>query len=143
MAIAAVTGLTAEALIASRAGVEAVATGGRRERALGLVGGLIRRGVTGLISFGIAGGLDPGLASGSLVIGTLVREAGAEWRCDAAWRDRLAAKPASPLRCSAPSAIRPRPGCPKRRSWVLPRTAMSLSVGSFDLASASRGKCCG
>jgi hopanoid-associated phosphorylase len=90
MAIAAVTGLAAEARIARRAGLDAVATGGRPERADALIAGLIRRGAKGLLSFGIAGGLDPRLASGTLVIGDEVRDAGSVWPVDAAWCRALA-----------------------------------------------------
>ncbi|MBI1776117.1 MAG: nucleoside phosphorylase [Proteobacteria bacterium] len=92
MAIAAVTGLAAEARIARRAGIEAVATGGRAEETEKLVRWLLAKGATGLLSFGIGGGLDPKLKAGALVLATAVRWDGRDWPSDPGWRGRLAAR---------------------------------------------------
>ena len=89
MAVTAVTGLEAEARIARRSGLEAIATGGRPKRIEASVLHAIGKGATVLLSFGVAGGLDPELTAGSLVIGTLVRAAHEEWPCDAALQARL------------------------------------------------------
>lgn len=53
---------------------------------------LISRGATGLISFGIAGGLDPALRPGALVLARgVVLPDGTQLPADRAWRDRVAA----------------------------------------------------
>lgn len=98
MAIAAVTGLAAEAEIARGVGIAAVACGGDASRAAAAAERFIVEGAEGLVSFGIAGGLLPGLASGTLVLPRAVRdEAGAVYAADPAWRARVrAALPTEP-----------------------------------------------
>lgn len=65
-----VVGMAAEAEIARQFFPEVEICGGRPALAAEAAEKLIARGVSGLISFGIAGGLDPELSSGDLVIGT-------------------------------------------------------------------------
>ena len=68
--VLAVAGLAREARIASGAGVETIQAGGRPER---LRAGLAARegaAPRAVLSFGIAGGLDPALAPGDLVVGS-------------------------------------------------------------------------
>lgn len=92
MPVAAVTGLAAEAAIARRAGLHAVASGGDRVRTLSLAEQLIAEGASGLVSFGICGGLDPALPSGSLLLPLTVRdEAGRRFAVDPAWHRAVAA----------------------------------------------------
>jgi len=51
---------------------------------------LVRQGATALVSFGIAGGLSPTLAPGSLILADSVRSAdGVHWRTTTAWRQDL------------------------------------------------------
>lgn len=53
---------------------------------------LLDRGATALVSWGIAGGLEPGLASGTVVVPeTVLGPQGESLHVDAAWRDRLLA----------------------------------------------------
>jgi adenosylhomocysteine nucleosidase len=90
MATGAVTGLAAEAKIAREAGLVAAAGAGTpngTERAIRL---LIEQGVPGLVSFGIAGGLAPNLASGTLIAPAAVRTMSGEahW-VDVEWHARL------------------------------------------------------
>jgi len=66
--LAALTGLAAEAEIARRAGIPALATGGGGARTLVAAERLLAEGATTLVSFGIAGALAPGLASGALLL---------------------------------------------------------------------------
>jgi len=73
MPVAAVTGLAAEARIACRVGLRGVAGGGDPDRTVAVIKRLIGDGATGLISFGICGGLDPTLASGALIVPRAVR----------------------------------------------------------------------
>jgi adenosylhomocysteine nucleosidase len=91
MPFVAVTGLAAEARIAQRAGVRAEATGGSAGRTAAVAARLIADGATGLLSFGICGGLDPALAAGTVLLPRAVRsETGERILADAAMHGRLA-----------------------------------------------------
>ncbi len=87
----AATGLRAEARVAQRSGrVKALACGGNEKRLVSLIEEAIRAGgIRGLISFGIAGGLRPGLPSGTIVVGTSVVANGTTYVADERWSDRL------------------------------------------------------
>lgn len=90
MPAAAVTGLLAEARIARRAGLAVAAVGGDEARAEREAERLLAEGAAGLVSFGIAGGLDPALASGMLLLPHVVLAEGAErWEVEPQWRRRL------------------------------------------------------
>ncbi|HLB80849.1 MAG TPA: hypothetical protein VJJ77_10120 [Dongiaceae bacterium] len=91
-----VTGLAAEAAWARRAvGPAALVAcaGGDAARARAAARGLLEAGAGALLSFGLAGGLDPAQPSGRLVLAETVIDAGSGRRfaTDAPWRDRLAA----------------------------------------------------
>ena len=78
-----VTGLTAEAQIAARSGGVVRAGGGTpagAERAARL---LVAEGAQALVSFGLAGGLDPVLRPGTLVVPVEVAENGSVFSADA------------------------------------------------------------
>jgi len=64
-------------------------SGGRPAKAEELAAYLLKAGAEGLVSFGVAGALDPGLAPGDLVIGTEVDLGGASLKTDEAWAKRL------------------------------------------------------
>jgi adenosylhomocysteine nucleosidase len=51
---------------------------------------LIACGATALMSFGLAGGLDPALRAGSILLPSAVTDGSTVLACDAAWRARLA-----------------------------------------------------
>lgn len=82
--ILAVGGMAAEARIARTAGWDAVVTGGRQEllrQRLAAIGERPRA----VVSFGLAGGLDPALPPGTIVVGeAVVAPDGRRWPCDAA-----------------------------------------------------------
>lgn len=64
--------------------------GGDSKRAEEIARFLVSEGCNGLVSFGIAGGLDPSLGPGMLVIAASVFGPGrARFHCDTAWRGRL------------------------------------------------------
>ena len=85
-----VCGLAAEAGIARRAGFAAIVGGGNAERTASRLAAAMS-GARCLISFGIAGGLDPDLRPGRLVLsGEVVAEDG-QWRADDALHGRIAA----------------------------------------------------
>ena len=81
-----VTGLAAEARIAGCfQGIVAVA-GASPARASAQASALIDRGIDGLVSFGVAGGLNPALAPGTVVIaGQVLAPDGTRFETDPAW----------------------------------------------------------
>ena len=86
--ILAVVGMQSEAALLPR-GLRVVVSGGDPAR--------LRRllqdqpdGITGVLSFGIAGGLDPALITGDLVVATRVRGPGGAYGADPVWSARLA-----------------------------------------------------
>jgi adenosylhomocysteine nucleosidase len=77
-----VTGLTAEARIAATLG-RAKAGGGTPAGAAWAAKELLESGATALISFGLAGGLDPALPPGTLIIPRAVVTDATTWATDA------------------------------------------------------------
>lgn len=88
--IAIITGMRAEAALLSP-GLALVSTGGRPERAYQEAKRLLAEGAVGLASFGIAGGLDPALEPGTLVIATKVVTGDGPIASCERWRLSLAA----------------------------------------------------
>lgn len=88
--VLAVTGLLAEARIASGAGVVAVAGGGDPARLALLLQAALARGARAVVSFGIAGGLEPGLAPGSVLLARGIHDGETRTPTSAAWTARLA-----------------------------------------------------
>jgi len=85
MATVAVTGMRAEARIARQAGLAAIVIGGSAAQRLTAVERAIAEGATRLISFGIAGGLDPTLTPGMVLVPATVRDDdGTIFACDVA-----------------------------------------------------------
>jgi len=67
----------------------------------------IARGARGIVSFGIAGGLDPALRPGDILVASAVHHNTGQWRADAAWSSTLLrmlpdAKPGKMLGADAP-----------------------------------------
>jgi hopanoid-associated phosphorylase len=87
-AILAVVGMRSEAALLPK-GLRAVVTGGDPKRAAALLAAQTGE-VAGVLSFGIAGGLDPALAPGDLVVATRVRGPGGAWGADMGWAAALA-----------------------------------------------------
>jgi adenosylhomocysteine nucleosidase len=91
MPVAAITGLAAEARLLHRIGIAAIATGGHRARIEAAAARLLAVD-TDFLSFGIAGGLAPGLGPGTLLLPRRVRdEDGTIFLVDETWHARIRA----------------------------------------------------
>lgn len=90
MATGAVTGLASEAAIARRLGMLAAAGAATPKGTEAAIASLIRQGVPGLISFGVAGGLARDLEPGTLLLPSIVRTGSGDviW-VDVEWHGRL------------------------------------------------------
>ncbi|WP_239003261.1 phosphorylase family protein [Rhodovastum atsumiense] len=86
--IGVVTGLTAEARIATPLGLVA-AGGGTPIGAATAAERLVAQGVKALVSFGLAGGLDPALRPGDIVVPADVLDGDCRHRCDPALAARF------------------------------------------------------
>ena len=112
MTILAVTGLLAEAVIARRAGLQAICAGGRPERAAAALADALAAAPHpphALLSFGIAGGLDPVLPTGAVVAASAVlvegRRIAATWRLPVGEGRDIAAEPAIVQTAAAKAAL--------------------------------------
>jgi adenosylhomocysteine nucleosidase len=86
MVLGVLTGLKREAEIALKLSPHVACAAAEPQKARWLVRKLIAEtGVTHLLSFGIAAGLEPGLSAGTLVIGSQIKSRDGSWDTDAAW----------------------------------------------------------
>jgi hopanoid-associated phosphorylase len=83
-----VVGLSFEARIAARCGLPIICSGDGRNLTASLKQG-IARGATGLISFGVAGGLAPHLAPGTCVVASAIVSENLRLLTDRAWSQKL------------------------------------------------------
>jgi hopanoid-associated phosphorylase len=134
--LAVIVGMRAEAALLPR-GVSVVATGGRAARAETEAQRLLAEGAAGLLSFGIAGGLDPSLASGALVIGMTVAMSEGLLPADGSWSLRLAA-----LLPDAKSGVVASP--PQAVAYPLEKAALfrNWHALAVDLESAAVARAC-
>jgi adenosylhomocysteine nucleosidase len=84
-----VVGLAAEARIAARFGFPVQAGGGTPEGAEAAATRLVGQGATALVSFGLAGGLDPALRPGAVIIPSVVLADGVARHADALLAQRF------------------------------------------------------
>ncbi len=84
-----VTGLAAEARIAARFGGAVAIGGGTPAGAAEAASRLVRDGATALVSFGLAGGLDPALRPGMVVVPDMVVAGGRRFVADASLAARF------------------------------------------------------
>jgi len=84
------SGLAAEAKIARAAGFSVVVGAGDRDRTAALVERAAEH-ADWLVSFGIAGGLAPGLSAGTVIVSGEVISAEREWTVEAPYRDKVSA----------------------------------------------------
>lgn len=126
-----VTGMAFEARIARASGVEVVyaARAERLERALVAA---LDRGAAGVMSFGTAGGLAPGLMPGSIVIADVIDGPKGRQSTDAPWRERIvsalrASLPAARIECGPWAAVAA-PVITEQQKEALHRTTGALAV---------------
>jgi adenosylhomocysteine nucleosidase len=86
-----VSGLRAEARIAAGVGVRALAGGGDAARLAAAIDRGVGEGASGLLSFGMAGGLEPGLAPGTIVVPGVVIAGTERFATDPLWTRNLRA----------------------------------------------------
>jgi adenosylhomocysteine nucleosidase len=90
MKIVAICGFAAEARILRRHGIEVRISGADPARAVSEAEAAVAQGATALMSFGVAGGLDPKLRTGDLLLPRVVAAlSGERFAVDAALHDRL------------------------------------------------------
>jgi adenosylhomocysteine nucleosidase len=93
MTVAAVAGFRAEARCLRGLAVLVAFSGGSAERARSEAKRLLGAGAAALVSFGLAGGLAPGLHVGDLLLPEIVRGDGLNsWSVDPVWRERVHAR---------------------------------------------------
>jgi hopanoid-associated phosphorylase len=86
-------GIEAEAKVANGvANADVACAAARPQKARWMARELVKRGAKRLMSFGIAGGLEPGLPIGAMVIGAQVAASDGTWECDKAWSAELVQK---------------------------------------------------
>jgi adenosylhomocysteine nucleosidase len=85
-----VVGMSREARIASGAGATVLVGGGQSDRLIEQLEFALELGASGVMSFGLCGGLDPALKAGDCVIGSGVIGDEGRVASDADWADRMA-----------------------------------------------------
>ncbi len=84
--------MKAEARIAARPGVTVIAGGGNKSLLESALDNVFEANIGAVLSFGIAGGLAPGLRPGTVLIArNIIAEDGDQFECDRTWSLRLAA----------------------------------------------------
>ena len=114
MLIGFITGLTAEGRIAARCGGLVRAGGGTPAGAEMAARQLVAEGAQALVSFGLAGGLDPALRPGDLIVPEDVVEAGVVYRTDEALAGQFGGR--TPHRLLAGDVVVP-DAAAKRAAW--------------------------
>jgi hopanoid-associated phosphorylase len=114
--ILAVVGMRSEAAMLPD-GMRVIVSGGDPNR----LRALLRQapeGITGVLSFGIAGGLDPSLTTGDLVVATRVRGPGGAYAADPDWSAELARRCGARLGMVAGASAVVGEPAGKRRLWA-------------------------
>jgi len=134
--VAAAVGLAFEARIAQRSHgvVPCVGRGSALADRLATIAG---PGCRGIISFGIAGGLDPRFRPGTVVVASaIVHEAGS-WRTDEAWSDHLLTRLGSAIHAPILGADRPLVEAAEKASWFQRTGAAAVDMESHVAAAAA------
>jgi hopanoid-associated phosphorylase len=130
-----VTGLAAEARIAAAPQVVTVSGGGDRTALAAQIETAIAAGAGAVISFGIAGGLAPGLESGScLVARAVLTPDGARYETDRRWAQRLSALVGSAPIVDLVGVDTPVAGCRDKRRLHVDTGAVAVDMESHIAA---------
>jgi adenosylhomocysteine nucleosidase len=89
--ILAVVGLAREARIAASPAVHPVVGGGDALQLSAKLERAVAQGARAIVSFGIAGGLDPSLRPGACIVGSAATMGAARWPSDPGWAGKLVA----------------------------------------------------
>lgn len=132
-----VVGLEAEARIATRFGFTARAGGGMPPGAAEAASRLVADGAAGLVSFGLAGGLDPALRPGMVVIPDRVLSGGEMFAVDAALAARFGGSTGHCLLAGSTIAA----GAAAKRALLTATGAQAIDLESGSVAriAASHG----
>lgn len=138
MGILAVVGMRSEAALLPR-GMRVVVSGGDPARLRALLAAAPAD-VSGVLSFGIAGGLDPALLTGDLVVATRVRGPGGAYAADYAWSAGLAQACGARLAMVAgANAIVGEPGRKRALHRATGAAVVDLETEAAAAFAASRG----
>jgi len=133
-----ITGMRAEARIASAPGVRVFACGGNVGLRAAAIRHAVSSGAPAIVSFGIAGGLLPHMAPGHWIVATGVSANGQRIEADAGWAARLAERlPAAELGdiVSVPEPVR---RTHQKRHLQASTGACGVDMESFQAAALAR-----
>jgi hopanoid-associated phosphorylase len=133
-----ITGMRAEARIASAPGVRVFACGGNVGLRAPAIRHAVSTGAPAIVSFGIAGGLLPHMRPGDWIVATGVSAGGRRIEADGAWRSRLADRlPGAAVGdiVSVPAPVR-RPH--QKRHLQATTGACGVDMESFQAAALAR-----
>ena len=132
-----VVGLTVEARVAERLGYPVRVGGGTPEGATEAANWLVAQGVTGLVSFGFAGGLDPSLRPGSVVIPASILSEGKVYEAEPRLADLFGGLTGHSLVAESEIVVR---AASKRRLHEVTRAhAVDLESGSVARVAQAHG----
>jgi adenosylhomocysteine nucleosidase len=132
--VIAITGLTAEAGIASAPGVHVFACGGNVELSSRAIAQAVEAGSTSIVSFGIAGGLDETLKPGDWVVAESVSGGDRFIGTDRDWSSRLAERLPRAHRGGIVSVSHPVLQPSAKRHLCLTSGAIAVDMESFQAA---------
>jgi adenosylhomocysteine nucleosidase len=137
--ILAVTGFSAEARIARGPGVVVISGGGNRLVLGKRIEAALARGISAILSFGIAGALDPLLKPGACVVARNVIDEDAVWPVDAAWSDAIALKLGDAVRADLAGVDRVIDAVADKRGLFIRSGAASVDMESHIAARMAHG----
>lgn len=138
MTLLAVVGMRAEAALLPP-GARVVVSGGDPARLRALLDA-VAKDVTAVLSFGIAGGLDPSLQSGDLVVATRVRALEGAWAADVVWAAALAQASGARMGVVASAAVVLAEPAAKRSVRIMTNgLAVDLESAAAGAFAVSRG----
>jgi adenosylhomocysteine nucleosidase len=127
-------GLALEARIAGGPGVRSVVGGVDSRRLAVELERALSSGASGIISFGIAGGIAPGLRAGSCIIARGVHTAAGYRACDAAWTSHLAGRLCNAVVADLAGSDRPVADAAAKRALHAATSALAVDTESHVAA---------